>query len=181
MFMEKLSFRKEMRNTWLVQRLQGPRTWKIAGKEVDNPFSFGGGLKNGGLSDDAMDLLRGIFSFDYMGSAEFEFGAVPAALSFLAERASKKKLITGITGKKDETIYYLCPTEYETEVIKRIASLRKNEIRLKEYCGLSQYFDSNNEYGKENLGWLELDNGFMFFVDSGMYQKTCKLFGVNLA
>lgn len=59
---------KELKQTYLVQRLNRPTNG------YDNPFSFGGGLKNGGLSEDAMKLLRPIFSFDYMGSAEFEFG-----------------------------------------------------------------------------------------------------------
>ena len=78
----KLELLKEMKRTYLIQRLEKPRTLKIAGVELkDNPFSFGGGLRNGGLSKDATDLLRPLFSFDYMGAAEFEFGAVPEALS----------------------------------------------------------------------------------------------------
>ncbi|MDO8604190.1 MAG: hypothetical protein Q7K40_02200 [bacterium] len=27
-------------------------------------------------------------------------------------------------------------------------------------------------------GWLELDNGFMFFVNEDMWREFCKLFGV---
>jgi len=53
-----------MKDTYLVQRLNKPVS--NTGMEM---FSFGGGLKNGGLSGDAMKLLRPIFSFDYMGSS----------------------------------------------------------------------------------------------------------------
>ena len=41
-------------------------------------------MRNGGLSSEAMDLIRGIWAFDYMGAAEFEFGAVPKALQKIA-------------------------------------------------------------------------------------------------
>ncbi len=34
------------------------------------------------------------------------------------------------------------------------------------------------ESEKRNLAWLELDNGFVFFVDRGMFEKFCALFGV---
>lgn len=73
----------EMKRTWLVQRLRKPYNHPAFG--ADNPFSFGGGLRNGGLNDEAMGLLRGIFSFDYMGAAEFEFGAIPQAFDRLRE------------------------------------------------------------------------------------------------
>jgi hypothetical protein len=69
-------------SSYLIQRLEEP--WGGMAQFKDNPFSFGGGLRNGGLSQEAMDLIRGIWSFDYMGSAEFEFGAVPEALNAIA-------------------------------------------------------------------------------------------------
>ncbi len=36
------------------------------------------------------------------------------------------------------------------------------------------------EYEKRLAGWLELDNGFFFFVNRDMYQATCRLFGVKI-
>ena len=82
-----------MERSWLVQRLGKPYKRGLLGGK-DNPFSFGGGFKNGGLSDEAMDLIRGIWSFDYMGAAEYEFGAVPAALNTIAQAAVAKNLAT---------------------------------------------------------------------------------------
>jgi len=51
-----------------------------------NPFSFGGGLSGGGLTYDAISYLP--FHFDYMGAAEYEWGAVPDCLQTLATNAS---------------------------------------------------------------------------------------------
>ena len=42
-------------------------------------------MRNGGLSNEAMDLIRGIWSFDYMGASEFEWGAIPKALGEIAK------------------------------------------------------------------------------------------------
>jgi len=155
----------------------------------DNPFSFGGGLINGGLSKAGMDRLRTIFSFDYMGSAEFEWGAVPAALQFLAEQRFAKGLIAGVTDvspddDKKNFVYYVCPIQYETNVVKRIKELRLMKgLMLKEHCGLREYFEEKNpryeEYAKRNIGWLELDNGFIFFTDKEVFDKFCLLFGIE--
>jgi len=186
MFDEKLVLREKMKDSWLIQRLHAPYTHKlkIGDKEIaDNPFSFGGGLRNGGLSKEAMDVLRGVFSFDYMGSAEFEWGAVPQALAFLAEQSTKGGLVAGtiFLGKNNDRVFFLSPKSYEAEVKKRIEKLYNGEsLRLKEHCGLNDYFFRGDAYSKRNLGWLELDNGFAFFVDKDMFQKFGDLlFGVE--
>lgn len=183
---EALVLRKELKRTHLIQRLHAPQQVNILGVGMDNPFSFGGGLRNGGIAPEAMDLLREIFSFDYMGSAEFEWGAVPNALKFLAEQSSEKNLIAfKIIFGKNEEVYYVCPISYEEEVRKRIGLLRAGcrSIDLKEHCGLKEFFDKNDErrsvWAKKNKGWLELDNGFAFFVDKDMFEKFCKLIGVD--
>lgn len=118
-----------MKNSYLIQRLRKPY-----GR--DNPFSFGGGLRNGGLSDEAMDILRGVFSFDYMGAAEFEFGAVPKALQGIAKDADQfvafsftiplKKVEKDWRDKSmdepdgDAVIYTICSRSDAKEVKSRI-------------------------------------------------------------
>lgn len=72
----------ELEQTWLIQRLNKPYPRKDSIGEI---FSFGGGLKNGGLSDNAMALLRPIFSFEYMGAAEFDYLYCVAMSKYCAE------------------------------------------------------------------------------------------------
>lgn len=173
-----LVLRESMKTTYLIQRLTKPR------EEIFNLFAFGGGLANGGMSKQAMTLLNTIFSFDYMGSAEFEFGAVPQAFTFLAKQANEGNLIAGrlIWKRKNskEYVYYICPKSYEEDVRARITVLRQaKNVHLKEFCGLKEYFDKTDTWYKQIQGWLELDNGFMFFVDEDMFQKTKKLFGIG--
>lgn len=134
---------------------------------------------NGGLSKEAMTLLRDIFDFDYMGSAEFEYGIVPSCLSFLAE--NHDKLVKGkITlPKKGPVIYYLCHKDHQPQIGDHLKLLATNPPRSKERIGLKEHFEPNpSKYDLRTVGWLDCSNGFLFFVDEEMWEKTCKLFGV---
>lgn len=178
--MDRLILRDKIGLTWLIQRLKKPRKNSEGGVLI-NPFSFGGGLRNGGLSDDAMSLISDIFAFDYMGSAEFEFGAVPAALHFLGKQASESNLVSGSLDLSGKSVYYMCPKPYEAEVRTLIIKLSKKPyaVNLKERCGLYESLNPRNEWDAKNVGWLELDNGFMFFTDAEMFEQVTKLFGVQ--
>lgn len=179
-----------MKESFLVQRLSEPRNW-------DNPWAFGGGHKNGGLSDDAMKLLRDIWSFDYMGSAEFEYGAVPEALQKIAKAAGANELVAfavtvpraevppawdapeDATVEGDATVYVLCPTEMRDEVEGRINEWARTEPQMQESLRLHGALRPMKKWDKDVCGWLELDNGFAFFVDEVMFTRTCALFGVD--
>jgi hypothetical protein len=66
-----------VRETWLIQRLSKPPRDEFHQK-IERVFSFGGG--GSGLSDEAWKILHTLFSFEYMGAAEYEFGAPNRAL-----------------------------------------------------------------------------------------------------
>lgn len=186
----------DLNRSWLVQRLKKPHGTSIFGK--DNPFAFGGGLRNGGLSDEAMSLLRDVFAFDYMGSAEFEFGAVPDALNGLARHQDRLVALVievdlatvpaGWRAPKDAPeptgsalIYALCRAEHSSDVSARIYSWTTERFpRLKEALHLARTLRPQDEWDGRTCGWLKLDNGFMFFTDRDMWEKTCTLFGVDV-
>lgn len=208
---------EEIKSTWLIQRLNRP--WQVdAFKGKDNPFSFGGGMKNGGLSDEAMGLLRDIFEFDYMGAAEFEFGEVPKALHRIANAHDLIADSVLVTGKRElyrpthraiklpeKVAYILAPArflEHARDVVRRQAAseypreprlkevtlfqnaLWAREIADEEHPGTRKKEREERERAIERrqrmAGWLELDNGFFFFTDREMWEKTCALFGVKM-
>lgn len=188
----------EMTRSWLVQRLDKPHGRTLLGLK-DNPFSFGGGLVNGGLSGEVMDLLRGIFSFDYMGAAEFEWGAVPKALGALAERAEKLTAWTFTipvakvaphwkerdkpAPEGDATLYVIAPAEWRKEIEKRIRGWAAKPYEgLKEGTRLDGVLrpPADDPYPTRTAGWLELDNGWFFFADEDMWRATAELFGVTI-
>lgn len=189
----------EFCDPYLVQRLERSRTGGggVFGG-VDNPFSFGGGLRNGGLSGDAMDLLRPLFSFAYMGAAEFEFGAVSEALSALAKNYSELvgfevsvplgKVIPGWRDKRPALdgygiVYVIAPKDIATDVSGSIIRMATNKkYQSKERVGLDQALRPYDERDSETVGWLALgDNPFMFFTDADVRGGVCALFGVEVA
>lgn len=163
---------KELNDTWLVQRLLKPLN-----SNHDNPFAFGGGLKNGGLSENVMKLLRPIFSFDYMGSAEFEFGVVPKAFQHIVKNI--KDYGTWGINLNSKPLYVIGYKSATREITERIQELAKNKIHCKEYTGIDHALELY-EYQKGQpcnyIGWLELDNNFLFFIDKDAFEKTASLF-----
>lgn len=152
------------------------------------------------MTKEARQVLQAAFEFDYMGSAEFEFGAVPEALEKIYDKreafvvgeveipTSKIKIDEwekkhySLTKDKKKTIYiWACP-EHLDYVKELVVSLATNERsnRLKERSMLRYQFLEEKDGYKDNLGgWLELDNGFFFFTDEKMFRNTLTVFGVE--
>lgn len=163
-----------MKSTYLIQRLLPPLKVNLESKFKDNPFSFGGGLRNGGLSNKAMDLFRPIFRFDYMGSAEFEFGAVPEAFGHLYTNLDLYEISSMIID--NSTVWILGKKEDMEEIKSRIIKLTKREIHTKEFVGLKESIDPKDNYWKERfVGWVELDNVFLFSLKKDFIDKIFNL------
>jgi hypothetical protein len=77
---------------WLLQVItQPPKSDRFS--KLAQHLSFGGG--GAGLSEKAWEVVNQLFGFEYMGSAEYEFGAPRAAFEEIVNLAQDKKLITG--------------------------------------------------------------------------------------
>ncbi len=161
-----------MKIPYLIQRLEKPQGYV-------NPFAFGGGLKGGGINKEAIQLIKQVMSFDYMGAAEFEWGAVPFALQVLNE--AKELATFSLRNNGEEIIWGICLPDDKEEVMKWVADASKGEHKqLKEHLGFKEALDKK-EYVRA-VGWLKIEdnrrceNPFMFFIDKQMYEDTLKLF-----
>lgn len=171
---------------YLIQRLQKPfpKDSNCLLAKDPNAFSFGGGLKNGGLSNEAMALIKDIFRFDYMGAAEFEFGAVPKALQAIAKQKNVSFSFEVKTkAKKTGDVFVICRDGDQEEVRGVVTEFAydpygKKAPITKEFVGIDR--EINGEKYSRCCGWLDVDNAFFFFTDREMFQKTAKLFGVNV-
>jgi hypothetical protein len=183
-----------MKETWLIQRLSKP----VFEEKVR--FMLGGGH---GLTKEARQILRGAFQFEYMGSAEFEFGSVPDALERIIE--AHKSFVTGqvtITlskieidpwekdhyrrpeGQTSGTIYIFCHKDhldYAKRLVETLAT-RENSHSLKERSYLKYGFlEAVDRSSSDTCGWMEMNNGFFFFTDLKMFRDTLVLFGMDQA
>ena len=161
-------------------------------KNYVNPFSFGGGLVNGGLSKDAMSLLKPIFSFDYMGSAEFEFGELPKCFRRIAQKG-KEWICDEVSNKfsvktsfknyskmsGEATIYIYAPKDKMDDIKDYIKKAIKDEycVHLKEGLRLhNSCLESLNDKDVRIRGWVDIENDYFFFIDKEMRDKTANLF-----
>jgi hypothetical protein len=160
-------------STWLIQRLEKP----IPGA-YRNPFNFGCGLQMGGLSEEAAALLDPMFSFAYMGAAEFENGKIPKAFSTILFHFREGNGCTGTLKIKGKSVYYICGKINEEYVKKTIMELSQGKLRLKENARFADYFGLNayKDWVTKTIGWLELDNGFAFFIDETAFNKLHQMF-----
>jgi hypothetical protein len=168
-----------MKKSYLIQRLTRPADAGRMGDLV-NAFSFGGGLVNGGLSKEAMTLIRGVFSFDYMGAAEFEWGAVPRALGAMTERP----IVKFFFNEHGRDIYVIGALDDLPEIERRVrcwANGWSANAALKESTRLPDVLKAREPDDWQPCGWLELDNGFMFFTDREMWERTAALFDAEPA
>lgn len=166
--------------TYLVQRLKIPaKTAKRFPKEKWI-------LVDGKLAENASELRQGVCDYDYMGSSEFEWGAIPKAIkellvdsdSLIASKFEVKKedfhlLPFHRSGKpKDTTFYIICRKGDEEEVKGRVLLLAQDKLQLKERTDIDRTFEEENR----TQGWFELDNGFYFFTNREMWKGTFFLY-----
>lgn len=147
--------KEKIREPYLLQRLKKPYKVDANRSEVmkglSQAFCFGGGMVRGGISKDAWTLLNEIWRYDYMGSSEFEWGAVPKSLEEMVKLRQNNNLIKfeiSVTGKinnysttpttkisKEATVYVVCNNDDADEIkgfITTLADDTKSKIRTKE-------------------------------------------------
>lgn len=182
-----------MENSHYIQRLERP----VPKEHRDNPlvklgnaFSFGGGLKNGGIPEEGMKIIRDAFQFDYMGAAEYEWGEVPKALARIFENRENYidfSFTCRFKSWKREgksTVYVIAKPEWKDEIKKRIRryaigrAVKSNGFPVKVKGGV--LLESAMAGDSERIkGWLELDNGYFFFIDEEMFNKTKEIFKIR--
>ncbi len=172
----------------LIQRLDIPR-----GSPFPKAFTPFGAFRTGGFSCEALDLLQGIFDFDYMGSAEYECGECPQALATIWAYAGEGKLRRGVVRvpRYRHHVYYICKSDIEGSVIHAISKLAArektrripeelDEIVTRDYVGLHDALLNPPHKPGETAGWLDISHACMFFVSRDMYRKTLQLFAEPL-
>jgi len=187
-------------DSYLVQRLAGPRKTTNPGA-VQAHHVFGGGRL--GLSPQAWQALDQVCTVDYMGAAEYEGGVLPNALneiirlrsvitSFVLTLAPHERELNWsrkypakkgfpLPPAKTVQIFGFAPVTILDEVKDRVRLLcSPNPPRTKRDSLISQNLDPIEAVREPVLGWIELNNGFMFFSDRKMWEGFCTIFQLEM-
>ncbi len=107
--------------------------------------------------------LDRLLNFDYMGSAEFEWGALPKALERMRSSLGSYRMYDyAFKNSPDKLVTVYCRSGQEDIINGYIEELSENKIRLKERCDLSYYIKGDNHY-RNNDFWWDIENDFMFW------------------
>lgn len=120
---------------------------------------------NSPLADET-DRLSQAVDFDYMGSAEFEFGALPKSFRRIEALADnwKCRLVPEITENEVPLRVYSAFTDEEFEIYKGyLLGLRAGNSRgqTKERTDFDPKNSYTGKYGKTNF-WWDITNDVMF-------------------
>lgn len=183
-------------DSWLIQRLTKP----FAGADGPPPSAAyrEALLAEPPVPKEVAQMRAGVFNFDYMGSAEFEFGAIPKALRAMARAAGEfesskihiKKADVGTSRwlktapPRDAVVYLVARAEHVEHAARVVRSEAKHDgSRLKEATRLVDALHGPRR-DSDSLtlccGWFELDNLFWFFTDKAMHDGVCALFGIEV-
>ena len=107
--------------------------------------------------------IDSILDFDYMGSAEFEFGALPQSLKRIRENMSNYCISSfDINNKKISIFYDNKLIESPKELSEIIEGLADNKFCLKEYCDFQHFIYFNPLMLKCDF-WWDIENDYMFW------------------
>lgn len=115
-----------------------------------------------------------ILRFDYMGSSEFEFGALGQSLHRI--RSVKDvyqfyniKVPTNKILEKKIMIY--CKSQDFEDVKNNILRFAKNEIRTKEWVGFERWLNTGDQTPDF---WWDIDNDFMWWKYNESFTNSFK-------
>lgn len=116
----------------------------------------------------------GLIDLDYMGSDEFEFGAIPKAYRRIMAQFDKYELFQlDILNPNGVPLNLYCRIDMMQEITDELKNYINNRYHLKEYSDLNnafaapaRYDDGRVMFHRTTRFWWEVDNGldFMCFI-----------------
>jgi len=123
--------------------------------------------------------IDSIIKLDYMGSSEFENGAVPKSLKKIRDNKKEYVFIKFNIQKKDIIIY--CKESEISDVKKYLLELSRGNHKLKEYCDFKEYINPSKfdleiqaGYGHKTDFWWDIENHIMFWKQNTEFKMKFK-------
>lgn len=107
--------------------------------------------------------IDGILKFDYMGSAEYEFGALPKSLRRIRANIEDYDLFLGYLGGKKVSVF--CKKSMLPDVKNVIDSHARNEIITKEAVRFDRFCKGEKSEWTPDF-WWDIENDFMWWARS---------------
>jgi hypothetical protein len=155
-------------------------------KTMSKPFL----IQRGSFRDVKEEYIEGIdslISFDYMGSSEFEFGALPQSLDRMLQNWDQY-VVTPVFEIKDvdgQTMFILCRKNQFDEILASVKVFASEpysrDLHTKEFVGLHDYIQGKiSLYNKINFWWDVTGSTHNPFRDSSYGNDWMCCFGDDM-
>lgn len=121
--------------------------------------------------DDARGF-DGFFRCEYMGSAEFEFGAIPASLKRIRAAGAVRVMKTPVRYEGvNRVVYFVCrPVGFE-ETTAAFREWLYCGCRGKEWTNLPERFKGDDRWAGNTVAWWSLNNDVLFTLDGDVADR----------
>jgi hypothetical protein len=116
--------------------------------------------------------IDSIVSFQYMGSSEYEWGALPKSLEAIRKNIENYSCYNIIVGDKIITLF--CIKGKENDIKKVLSELALGKVRLKEPSFFDLYiYPQEDRWGRTEKTdfWWDIDEHFMFWGQNNDFYK----------
>jgi len=121
------------------------------------------------------DYKKGIDSivkFDYMGSSEFEWGALPKSLGRIRDKINTYIYLD--IPIKDKVISVFCRDNQKSEIKLYLTELSENKWRLQEYSDFDNYINPSQHFKSRTDFWWDISNDVMFWRKNQEFELKFK-------
>lgn len=116
--------------------------------------------------------IDSILNFDYMGSAEFEFGALPKSLGRIRNELGVYVYLD--IPIKNKTVTVFCKESQKTEVKNYLIELAENKPHLKEFSGFNIFINGSEFFKDRTDFWWDIKNDLMFWKKNPKFEVQFK-------
>lgn len=114
--------------------------------------------------------IDAILEFDYMGSAEFEWGALPKSLNRIRETGGEYE-IAELMLSNGKIIQAFSLASNAGEIIEFILGLANNKYQLKEFSDFDTWISDNPRWPNRFDFWWDIENDYMFWKKDEEFLK----------
>ena len=121
------------------------------------------------------DFKKGIDSivhFDYMGSSEFEWGALPESLGKIRDSINDYTYLD--VPIKDKVITVFCKDSQKSEVKQYLTELSEDKWHLQEYSDFDNYINLSQNFKSRTDFWWDISNHLMFWRKDTEFESKFK-------
>lgn len=117
--------------------------------------------------------IDSLLLFDYMGSSEFEWGALPKSLGRIRKNINEMTFLD--IPIRDKVVSVCCHNSQKTEIKQYLENMVEGKFNTKGFTAFDSYV-KNDGYFKDKFDfWWDIENDFFFWKKNSEFEENFKI------